>query len=235
VCFTIFLTICSGCSSPSETTEKESSRYERKPEKVVNPELIEREYISSSKINFIEKISFEFDSNEKPVKGEKISTQKFDRVGFPVETLIYNNDGTIQSKYLYEYNSNGVRSETKRFDSSGRLVNIFKYDYNEYGNKSKAYRFDTKGNQVEYYIYNYDNIGNLIEEIWFDSSNKKIFKMEHEYNGYKKSQTETYDKYGNLMFRYNYKYDDAENIIEEIKYDPDGKKAGIIQYIYKYY
>lgn len=224
-----------GCSSPSETAENESVRYEKKTEKIINIEVVEREYISSSKINLIDKINFELDSKGKPQKGEKLSTQKYDKNGYLTETVTYNADGTIQSRFSYEYNNRGVRTVTTRFNSAGLPINIFKYDYNEHGNKTKAYRYDLNENLLEYYVYNYDNQSNVIEEIWFDATGKNIFTIEHKYNGERKSQTRTYDERGKLLYKYIFKYDNAGNIIEELKYDSYNDQTGIIQYIYKYY
>jgi hypothetical protein len=223
----------SGCASSG--VSEETPRYERKPDRIVNVELAEREYIRSSKIHSIEKINFELDSKGIPVKAGKISTQKFDRNGMPEETITYDRSDNVQSKFLYEYNDRGVRITTSRFNSAGQPVNIFKYDYNNHGNKIKTYKYDLNNNLQEYYIYNYDNRSNLIEEIWYNAEGKRIYRIEHSYNHDKKSHTFTYDEKGGLLFKYVYKYDRAGNIIEEVKFDNYGDQVGVIQYIYKYY
>lgn len=224
------------CSSSVETEgEEEKIRYEDKPEKIVrNLDLAERKFISSLKINSIEKVSFNLNSEGKPLNNKKLSTQIYDRNGFLTETIIYNNEGKVEYKYTYDYNNNGMRIKTTRY-SDGKTTNYYKYDYNEFGNKMKAYRYDTSGNLEEYYIYEYDGDGNLVEEEWFSTSGEEIYSIENDYDNGVKTHSYTYDENGDLIYKYFFRYDEKGNIVEEIKYDNDGIQTGVIQYVYKYY
>lgn len=231
----LFVQVFSGCSSSTDTYDKENVRYEKKTDKIVNIDLAEREYISLSKINLIEKISFDLASAGTPSKGKKLSTQKYNSRGFLIETIMYDNDGNIQQKFSYEYDKNGVRTNTTRFNSAGQPVNIFKYDYNMYGNKTKAYRYDLNEKLIEYYIYIYDNRSNLLEEVWYNIKDEKIYRLENKYYNDRKIETCTFDERSRILYKYVYKYDNNGNIIEELKYDSYGDQVGIIQYVYKYF
>lgn len=231
----LILLLCS-CSSSTETERDEKDiRYEVKPEKkIVNTDAAEREYIRSSKINSIEKVNFNLDSEGKPVGSEKQSTLKYNSKGFLTETIIYDDEGKIKYRFTYDYDKEGNRTKTSRY-TNGTFTNYYTYEYNEYGNKSKAYRFSDDGEPEEYYIYEYDNDGNLTEEEWFSADGKEVYSIENDYDGDRKTRSYTYDENGNLIYEYLFRYDEKGNIIEEIKYDNSGMQTGIIQYIYKYY
>ena len=233
----ISITFCFfyGCSSSKETEEKgKEVRY--RPETVIkNLDLIEREYIRSSKIKSIEKISFDLTSKGKPFNGKKLSVQTYDPKGFLTGTITYNNEDGIQYKYTYSYDGAGKRIKTTRYNSKGEMKNYYKYDYDDNGNKIKVYCYDVKGNLEEYYVYDYDGDGNLVEERWYSSSGKEVYNIENEYENNLKNQSTTYDENGDLIYKYVFRYDDRGNIIEEAKYTNGDERAGFIQYVYKYY
>jgi len=223
------------CSSSNVTEEKEKE-ISYKPEKVVkNLDLIEREYIISSKIKSIEKVSFDLTPKGKPVNGEKLSTQTYDQKGFLTKTIAYNDDGSILYKYTYTYDKYGKKIKTIRYNLKGETINYYKYDYNDDGNKTKVYCYDMNGNLEEYYVYNYDGNRNLVEEKWYSSSGKEVYNVENDYDNGLKTKTSTYDENGNLIYKYVFRYDGQGNIIEETKFDSKAEQTGFIQYSYQYY
>jgi hypothetical protein len=203
--------------------------------KMLNYEIRERDYIRSSGIKSIDKLSFYYDRKKKPVPEGKLSTVIYDRKGLVTETLNYNSDNEITSKYSYIYNDS-IRVETKKFSPGGELENIYKYEYDYDGYKIKSYRYDLNGNLEKYYTYDYDDSGNLIRDNWFDKSGKMEFIIEHKYDeNNKRIETITYDEQDNVVSKYSYRYDDEGNIIEEVKEDTDGTETGFIQYVYSYF
>ncbi len=223
------------CSSSKETEKKEKEVHLKTEKEIKSLDLIEREYISFSKIKSIEKVSFDLTPKGKPVNGEKLSIQTYDQKGFLTETTTYNDDGSIQFKYSYTYDNNGKRIKTSRYNSKGEMINYYKYDYDDDGNKTKAYCYDMKGNLEEYYVYDYDGDRNLVEEKWYSSLGKEVYNIENDYDNGMKTQTYTYDENGDLIYKYVLRYDDKGNIIEETKYDNKDEQAGFIQYAYQYY
>jgi hypothetical protein len=222
------------CSSSVETEkEEEKVRYEEK-KSVKNVDLEERDYISAAKIKSIEKVSFNLDSDGKPSGSEKLSTLKYDSKGFLTETIIYDPEGKVQATFSYDYDNNGRRSKTSRFEN-GKLVNYYTYVYNEHGNKIKAERFNSSGEIEEYYIYEYDDDGNLVSEEWYSAPGEKIYSIENDYQNGLKTKSSTFDENEKMIYEYVYQYDQKGNIVEELKYDDLGKKAGVIQYLYKYF
>src|SRR3990172_2313283 len=194
----IVLCLFFSCSSTTEVEKNEKEvRYKSKPGKVIKSlDLVEREFISTSKIKTIEKVSFELTPAGKPINGEKYLTQNYNPKGFLIETITYNSDGTTQYKYNYTYDNNGTRIKTTRYDSSGKMINYYKYDY--------------------------DGDGNLIEEKWFSFSGDEVYNIETDYDNGIKTHTYTYDENGDLIYEYVFRYDEKGNIIEETKYNSNG-------------
>ncbi len=228
----IFLFI-NGCSSGREV-KKENEEKNLKTKKIVNIDAAEREYIKNQNIKEIEKVSFIFDVNGDPVKGEKLSTIKYSHDGFMSEIVIYNSKGKVENVYTYDYKNN-LRIKTTRYTPNGKPDKYYTYDYNEFKNKIKSTRYNMSQDMDKYYTYDYDDSGNLIKESWYDKTGKEEYSIEYEYDNGRKTTARSYNQDDDLVYKYNYKYDNKGNIIEEEKYDSDGDKAGIIQYIYKYY
>ncbi len=231
--------VIAGCSStqrvPKELTPKPISKVVPTETLIKNNSLVEREFIHNSRILSIDKIKFNYVSRNKLGRGERYSQQKFNQNGFLTETIFYDNHGEIESRYTYEYDAQGYLSETLRYDATGKEVKKYTYEYNEYGNKIKAIRYNMDGEMEKYYIYKYDGNGNLIDDLWYDVSGKLDYKIINKYNeDRKKILSESYNGDGNLEERISYQYD-RNNLIEEIRSDKDGKKIGIIQYVYKKY
>ena len=104
--------------------------------------MAERNYIKSSKIQSIEKIEFQLNSDKQLRGSKKLSTQRFDKHGFLIETIIYNPDNSIQYTYKYKYNVTGKRIETIRFNHNGNPEKKYTYEYNNYGNKVRANQYN---------------------------------------------------------------------------------------------
>jgi len=232
--FYIIILVINGCSSGREV-KNENKSENIKVKKIFNHAAEERKYIKENKIKEIEKVSFILDENGNPVKGEKLSTIRYNPDGFMTETDIYNSNGQVEYIYSYDYQNN-LRVKTTRYTKDGKADKYYTYDYNKYKNKTKSTRYNFSQDIDKYYTYDYDDSGNLIKENWYDKSGKEEYSVEYEYdeNGHKRTAI-SYNEDEDLIYKYKFKYDSNGNIIEEEKYDSDGDKTGIIQYIYRYY
>jgi hypothetical protein len=237
--------IIAGCSS-SRDTGREDEREEEKvvirevkeaPAKVFLPmEFREREYVRESRIESIDKISFDYDVHRNLTNREKLSTIKFNRKGFPTETITYDRGEEISNRFSYLYDNKGFRTETRRIGKEGKADKIYTYEYDEMGNKVRSERFDMKGNLEKYYIYKNDENGNLIEDIWYDADGTLEFRIVNRYDeAGNKIESTSYNDGERMVARYEFKYDGKGNIIEEVKYDEYGQPLGIIQYVYRYF
>lgn len=232
--FYVILLIINGCSSGREV-KKENVEKNISTKKIINIDTQEREYIKDNRIKAIEKVSFILDENGNPVKGEKLSTIRYDPDGFMTETDIYSPKGQVEYVYNYDY-ENSLRVKTTRYTQDGKADKYYTYTYNKFKNKIKSDRYNLSRDMDKYYTYEYDGSGNLIKENWYDKNGKEEYRVEYEYddNG-RKTNAESYNENGDLIYKYQFKYDNKGNIIEEEKYDSDGDKTGVIQYVYRYY
>ena len=230
----IVMLIINGCSSGREV-KKENEETNLKVKKIVNIAAAEREYIKDNRIKDIEKVSFIFDENGKPVKGEKLSTMRYNPDGYMKETDVYDSEGQVEYLYTYDY-KNDLRVKTTRYTQDGKADKYYTYTYNKFKNKIKSIRYNLSQDMDKYYTYDYDDSGNLVKERWYDKNGKEEYSVEYQYddNG-QKTAARSYNEDNDLIYEYQFKYDNKGNIIEEEKYNPDGDKIGVIQYVYRYY
>lgn len=223
-----------GCSSSKKSVNEEKEN--KSEEKIVkNNEKEQRDFIKSNNIMEIDRIEFLINPENKPVHGHKLTTVIYDSSGLMKETNVFDSAGKLLYKYLYDYNPNGNRIKTIRYDARGDTNKYYDYSYNEYGNKIKSVRYNPDGKPDETYIYKYDDSGNLTEEFWYDVNKKLEYKIEYENDDGVKESYETYNGKDELVSKYNFKYNNQRKIIEEERFNADGDKVGIIQYVYKYY
>ena len=233
--------LISSCSSSKQTTKKIKKVSHKiiespTPKVVKNNALLAREHTKKEKIKSIDKIRFDFDENEKPVNGEKLSRILYNKNGFPTKTIIFNSQGSTQYTYTYKYDVNGYRIQTIRADSNGTKDKKYTYEYNKFGNKIKSTRYNMNGIMEKYYLYKYDDSGNLTNELWFNFKGELEYRVNNIFNDEgEKIETDTYNPNNNLIAKYFYHYDSQNNIIEQVQYNEDDQKIGLIQFVYLYY
>jgi len=233
----IIFSILIGCSPTKEIPDRKYRKKEvvKKPARFKTVERKEREYIASAKIRLVDKLDFDFNPEGRLINRGKLSTVKYDRQGFPEETIIYGDNNEMINRYTYKYDKNGRRMEALRYDRAGNSDKKFTYEYDSFGNKIKSIRYNMLGNIEEYYEYQYDDDGNLLEEKWIKADGETDYKITYDYDEKgRKAAAYTHDQNSGLSYKYEFKYDNSGGIVEEIKYDDD-KKIGVIQYVYKYY
>lgn len=226
-----------GCSSKETVKKDDGKRTEtitKTPEKkLLNYEMRERELIKSNKVRTIEKIRFVYDKSGKPARESKVSTTEYDRNGFPMKAIFYDNKDKLKNSFTYKYDKSGNRIETIQLNDDNTPQYRFTYDYDRNGNKIKSTRLSSNGVMESYYTYEYDDENNLIKENWYNASGKKDYSIEYKYEDGKKTESYSYDEKGNKLFRYVYKYDSKGNVVEEVQYDGSNPLT-VIQYVYKY-
>lgn len=180
----------------------------------------------------------------------------YDEKGNLIEEISYYKGGIEGTRSKYKFNDYGKKIEEltiiKRnpydfktvyiYEGSGRLIKETKID----GDQKKIYEI----------VYTYDSIGRLIKEDYFNTFTTKreyIYGEDNQVTGEKfynedDSRDElnyTYDERGNKtetiatlfpekkIYRSSFKYDEKNNIIEELHLNPDGS-VQIFSNVYKY-
>ena len=165
--------------SPKEIFNKTVSKYDNSGN-IIEVSEYDKEGILISKKNY--------KYNSKGSKIEEVST--YDTTHNPLEPR--KNDGPCcETRYIYNYNSNGKVIEKKEvFENQNTFL-------------SQSYKYDDKGNKIEEVsyrtyplpekiTYKYDSIGNIIEEVRYDKNGIIYRKLGFEYNKNGKKVEENY-------------------------------------------
>lgn len=237
----ISVIVLSSCSTTKEIQKVEQKEKPKETHIVIpvkkavrNNPLEERENIKIYRIESIDKLRFDYDNKGTLRNKGKLSFTKYDEKGLMLESQFYDDKGKVDYKYEYKYDKKLNLIETKRYNKKGNLDKRYSYEYNKDGNKSKVYRYNQKDIFDKYYIYIYDELGNLLKEEWYDKSGKLEFTIVNIYEDDKIKETLNYEGKTKLSVKYLFKYDSNNNVTEEIKYNADGARIGVIQYLYKY-
>lgn len=122
----------------------------------------------------------------------------YDASGNEISEIYYNEDGSINYSYEYEYDefgnqiswSNGVYRSEWEYDTAGNriLENHYSgssrdsqrsYEYDSGGNLIKVTGYNTLGNIFAWWEYEYDASGNCIRHIWYASETEIDGSWEH--------------------------------------------------------
>ncbi len=126
--------------------------------------------------------------NSKGSKIEEVST--YDTTGAPDEPR--KNDGPCcETRYIYNYNSNGKVIEKKEVFENQKTFLIQSYKYDDKGNIIEKVSYRTYP-LPEKITYKYDSIGNIIEEVSYDQNGIIHRKLGFEYNKNGKKIEENY-------------------------------------------
>ena len=134
------------------------------------------------------------------------------------EKTFYGKD--LNCIHKYEYDSQGNNIKSTYYNSENLLCSQNEYDSK--GNTTKSIEYNTDGSIAR--IYTYDKHENLISAVEYQSNEKKetIFKNEYEYDEAGNMIKETnYDENGKLSGWSQYEYD-GENLLKESKYHGEG-------------
>lgn len=171
----------------------------------------------------------------------------FNEKGFIAEkSLDYDDDGSIDSRSTYNYDSLNKLVTMKTYRDDTTLVTISTFLYDSLGNRIKEnienllesekghnanyyYRFDEKGNCLEMrgynskgilfttYSYRYDSLGHQLEEIWREANGDTISYVKYTYNNHgNKSEEQRKYSSSDPIYITNYRYNEEGTLIEEI-------------------
>src|ERR1035437_306465 len=202
-----------GCTQPQKTDEeRERSRLVRSNIKSIT------EY----------KTSFIPNASEK----ERISHLTiFNKKGFAVKEIDYNETGIAWHIFMHEYDKNDNLICTTIKNSDRSLFGKETRKYDEKNNLKELIYFLSDGT-VEYrYAYLFDEEGRVVEmEVYWPTELSAVHKFIYERK--KKLEDVEYSSDKKLLGRKSYKYDVHENLLEEFQSGTDSSKSNKIIYLY---
>lgn len=140
-----------------------------------------------------------------PVSNEvPYSVTCFNQDGLLVQVIKYDSDDNIRSLKLYEYDDNDNKTEEREYYNSGNIR--FK----------STYSYSNEGRDVEVKYWNYQHNGDYV-------SNVKTLKYNNNHD---------LIEFNHTRKKIIYKYDNQNNLVEELSYRPDGNLFSKITYTY---
>lgn len=171
----------------------------------------------NGKVKSLKKITYNAVMKFGKIEKVNIQTQDQARLFYSEFDFIsyYNGD-----YYEIFFNQNGNIVEKNFYNQDSSLITKMIYEYNDKGNLIRRNNYDSDGSLNKILICKNDNNGNIIEQSSFfpDSSGgvkKLFFKRDSKGNIIKK---EKFDSNGNITEKYTFKYDSTGNIIAGEKY-----------------
>jgi len=158
-------------------------------------------------------IEYFFEDNEgKRFRG---ATLVYDRRGNIVEELVYNEDGSLDTKAV------------RKTDESGNVIEETTCNIEEGDSETTRYRYDEMGNEIEWIgddgdrgVTEYDDRGNRTTYSYYNMQGEREFQSLYRYDERRNMVEEiTYARPdGSYSDRYVYRYDDAGRRIESRMY-----------------
>ena len=158
----------------------------------------------------------------------------FNTKGFIIKETIFSADDSIESIVTYEYDKddNLVLSTSMNADSGILFIETRTYD--EKNNRKELYFYLPDGTYKYRNSASWDNKGRMIELDWYWTDGLSA-KITYAYDGMKMIEKAEYNSAEKLQFKWRYKYDARENIIQAIQYYPNNIINSKITYEYNKY
>lgn len=156
----------------------------------------------------------------------------FNQNGLFTREIRYFENGSIDfiCNYSYDKKGNIIQAKTVKPDSS--LVADIQKKYNLDNLMTEQYCYEISGGPYLYRnTFEYDSLKRLIDCHWYWPTGLKAIEKYY-YDGTKKTQCVNYGPHNQFLFRWIYKYDDHDNLLESVEYYPDSllKSKIICQY-----
>lgn len=156
----------------------------------------------------------------------RISTSKsYNENGYLTEELIYNSDGSEDSRLIYRYDDKNRIIETQIYNDNNPNPEKTLYIYNRNGKQTDMTDYNKDGSVKYKSSYVYDDKGNSIEEKYcYDGKSCTTVKQKYDEKG-RIIELSTYESDGSLFvkkkFTYNEREEKQETLLESSpKYRP---------------
>lgn len=193
--------------------------------------------------------------SEPELEGYKYSYTQYDESGRIIGDIRYDEEGEVDEKAVFAYDSDGNIVDEKSFLADEELADHRTYERDDKGEILRSYRHYADGTKdtVE---YRRDQKGNIIEKVTVDSDGETESVEKFEYHGDNLTKRQLfeydelvldesfiYDNDGNLSeqkrwteaeehFTYVNKYDSKQKITSILKYNEKDKLVARIDYEY---
>jgi hypothetical protein len=189
-----------------------------------NGNITKEEYYRRGDIN--QELSYKYDRNQNKTEYVNYSAEE-DEIRFK-QTIDYDPEGKKikENRYNgsehhvidYNYNEQDKLSTIVKTDLDGNLIQkrIFSYD----GNVANIRVLDGEGKLISRIVNKYDHRENLIEHIEYTPGGEPVKKISYSFNDKNLKTDEVKHQKGNFIYHKQYKYNDADYLVEIHKEQP---------------
>jgi len=152
----------------------------------------------------------------------------FNTSGNKIEYSMFNGDGSLSYKTKTVYNILEKTIEEKFFDKDDKVTGTTTYDLDDKGNKMVERQLKPNATLRYRYVYSYDEKGNQIQRTGYKADGDVLSQTNWKYDN-KGNMLESRDTY----FYNTYTYDENGRRIGQVMYNPDGVTVSL-KWEYKY-
>ncbi|WP_372935241.1 hypothetical protein [Seonamhaeicola sp.] len=153
----------------------------------------------------------------------------YDKNEEPIEYGLYDTDGSIYTKTMYERNEKGNALKGIKKNASGEIMSYWIYEYDSNENLIEVKTYDAENNLTEIQSNKYDENGNIIEIQLKNPESRMGWKYVYKYNSNnKKTEELRYKPDGNLKDKRKYWYDYNGNESVQIRSNPKGNYVKLV-------
>ncbi len=160
----------------------------------------------------------------------KVGTTIFDEKGYLIKMISYD-EGKVSFTGILKnkYNENNLIIESEYYTDAGKMFRKETYEYDKNMNKIFSHTYNEKNEEVSSIKYDYDKNNFLIKEIYYiRENNKDVFTnsntLKNDKNGNRIEEINEQISGSQSKVIYQYKYDDKNNIIREVRTSFDNYK-----------
>lgn len=143
----------------------------------------------------------------------------FNERGDLKETKEYTNDGDLNSKHLFFYDTNGLLINSEWFSEFGK-EGVSEYIYDDKNQLIEAIHSNNQGKNSQRYTFKYDENGNQTELCWFANDSLLTLRSSKAFDKKgNKIADSSFSRSGILTDLSKYKYDDNGWLVESSYYE----------------
>jgi hypothetical protein len=173
--------------------------------------------------------------------GYLVTDISYDNKGQLSEHKVYKKNGSLRSRSVYQWNSDGKIIDNAYYKGNGKLLWRYVTQYDTNGNVTEQRSYWKNGEEIQWHsIATYDEIQNMTEMKWLEKNDTKLTRV-YTYTYYpdgSKKQTIEYNGKGKVLHTWNFDcnptgalettaYKDSSKICIKYETDKDGNKIKV--------